>query len=187
MVSRPCWQSAGPGNRGLVYRNNKGLTSPCLQSRPCCLAGLPVVSCFGLVAINDFVPEPEDVVDGIAANTRGDVAASVSSNRAGWPDSPDRSLTSGVARGSSALAGIPDGYNTPGSSPGDSEEKKIGNADIVSGPWLPSRGNHKSVCDSLKRKKIEKWRCWEKKKEENRSLAGFYAGAPGLLPNRSIW
>jgi len=37
------------------------------------------------------------------------------------------------------------------------EEKKIGNADIVSGPWLPSRGNHKSVSGSLKRKKIKKW------------------------------
>ena len=62
-----------------------------------------------------------------------------------------------VASGFCGPAGMPVGYNTAGSLSGDLEEKKIGNADIGSGPWLPSRGNHKSDIDSLKRKKIEKW------------------------------
>jgi hypothetical protein len=61
---------------------------------------------------------------------------------------------------------MPVGYNTAGSLSGDLEEKKIGNADIVSGPWLPSRGNHKSVCGSLKRKKIKKRAARKRKRKK---------------------
>ena len=66
-------------------------------------------------------------------------------------------------------------------------KKKIGNADIVSEPWLPSRRNHKSGSGSLKRRKLKNGGWSGKKKEENRLLAAFYSGAPGLLLNRSKW
>jgi hypothetical protein len=92
-----------------------------------------------------------------SSNSRDDASASSFGHPDGWPGSPCRGELFPVASGFFGPAGIPEGYNTPGSSPGGSEEKRIGNANSVSGPWLPSRGNHKSDIDSLKRKKIEKW------------------------------
>jgi hypothetical protein len=97
------------------------------------------------------------------SNSRGGVSASAGGHPDGRPGSPDLGASFPFASGLSWPVGTQDGYSTPGSLPGDLEEKKSGNADIVSGSWLPSRGNHKSVSGSLKRKKIKKWgMVWEK-------------------------
>jgi transposase len=51
---------------------------------------------------------------------------------------------------------------------------------------VPGSPLDNNVCERvLKHAILSSWH--RKKKEENRSLAGFFSGAPGLLLNRSKW
>jgi hypothetical protein len=135
---RPFLQSAGLGNKGQVYRKNNGLTRPFLQSHSCWIAKQIVVWYCGPVAIDDCVPGIGDAAGGNFSNSLGFVFASFPSNLFGWPYNPDLFVSFAFARGPSLPAGTPDGYNTAGPLPGDSEEKNLDNAGIVSGSWLPS-------------------------------------------------